>query len=79
MLADIKEIKQLGARVIALVVEGDEAVAKIADHTILIPPAPELLLPMVEIVPLQLLAYHIAVARGCNVDQPRNLVKAVIS
>jgi glucosamine--fructose-6-phosphate aminotransferase (isomerizing) len=78
-LSDIQEIKQHGARVIALAIQGDDAVAKIADHTVLIPPAPELLLPIVEIVPLQLLAYHIAVARGCNVDQPRNLVKAVIS
>jgi glucosamine--fructose-6-phosphate aminotransferase (isomerizing) len=78
-LADIREIKQHGARVIALALESDLAVSKVADATLLIPPAPELLLPLVEIVPLQLLAYHIAVARGCNVDQPRNLVKAVVS
>ena len=78
-LTDIREIKQHGARVIALAVHGDDAVGEIADHTVLIPPASELLLPIVEIVPLQLLAYHIAVVRGCNVDQPRNLVKAVVS
>ncbi len=79
MLADIREIKQHGARVVAVAVESDTAVAEIVDRAVLIPSAPELLLPMLEIVPLQLLAYHIAVARGCNVDQPRNLVKAVVS
>jgi glucosamine--fructose-6-phosphate aminotransferase (isomerizing) len=49
----------------------------LVEHTIYIPPAPELLLPILEVVPLQLLAYHIAVRRGCDVDQPRNLAKSV--
>ncbi len=54
-----------------------DEVAKIADHVMWVPPASELLLPILEIVPLQLLAYHIAVRRGCDVDQPRNLAKSV--
>ena len=54
-----------------------EEVAKVADHRIFIPTTHELLLPLLEIVPLQLLAYHIAVRRGCDVDQPRNLAKSV--
>jgi len=77
-VADLKELKQRGGRVIAVVAEDDqEEVARAAEHVIPIPPAPELLLPILEIVPLQLLAYHIAVARGCDVDRPRNLVKSV--
>ena len=55
----------------------EEEVAKMADHTIAIPATTELLLPILEIVPLQLLAYHIAVRLGCDVDQPRNLAKSV--
>jgi glucosamine--fructose-6-phosphate aminotransferase (isomerizing) len=57
--------------------EGDELARRSSDHVIEIPPAPELLSPILEIVPLQLLAYHIAVRRGCDVDQPRNLAKSV--
>ena len=64
--------------VIAVVCDQDaEEVGKIADYTISIPATTELLLPILEIVPLQLLAYHIAVRRGCDVDQPRNLAKSV--
>ena len=63
---------------IAVVCEGDEEeVGKSADHVIAIPATNELLLPLLEIVPLQLLAYHIAVRLGCDVDQPRNLAKSV--
>ena len=62
---------------IAIAVEGDEKIQQLVDHVIYIPPAPELLLPLLEVVPLQLLAYHIAVRRGCDVDQPRNLAKSV--
>ena len=76
-VTSLREIKQRGGRTIALAVEGDATVPAIADHTILLPKAPELLLGMLEIVPLQLLAYHIAVHRGLDVDQPRNLVKSV--
>ncbi len=57
--------------------QADQAVSAMADYTIELPPSLELLLPILEIVPLQLLAYHIAVRRGCDVDQPRNLAKSV--
>ena len=60
-----------------LVTEGDNEVCKVADEVIYIPAAPDLLSPILEIVPMQLLAYHIAVRRGCDVDQPRNLAKSV--
>jgi len=62
---------------VAVVCEGDDEVAKVADHVIPVPRTDELLLPILEVVPLQLLAYHIAVRRGCDVDQPRNLAKSV--
>jgi glutamine---fructose-6-phosphate transaminase (isomerizing) len=64
-------------RVIAIAIQGDEEIKQRVEHTIQIPQAPELLLPVLEVVPLQLLAYHIAVRRGCDVDQPRNLAKSV--
>ena len=76
-LSNLKEVKARSGRVIALATEGDEEIAEAADHVLWIPPAPELLLPILEVVPLQLLAYHIAVRRGCDVDQPRNLAKSV--
>ena len=62
---------------IALASEGDTEVSSLADHTIYIPQAPELLSPILEIVPLQLFAYYMAVRRGLDVDRPRNLVKSV--
>ena len=62
---------------IALATEGDTTVPQLADHTVFIPAAPELLSPILEIVPLQLFAYYVAVKRGLDVDRPRNLVKAV--
>jgi glucosamine--fructose-6-phosphate aminotransferase (isomerizing) len=77
MLSNIKEVKARSGVVIAVVNEGDCDVRESADHVIEVPPAPELLVPIVEVVPLQLLAYHIAVRRGCDVDQPRNLAKSV--
>ncbi|HOL70038.1 MAG TPA: glutamine--fructose-6-phosphate transaminase (isomerizing) [Bryobacteraceae bacterium] len=76
-LSNIQEVKAREGQVLALVSEGDTEVRKMADHVIEIPPAPDLLLPILEVVPLQLLAYHIAVRRGCDVDQPRNLAKSV--
>jgi glutamine---fructose-6-phosphate transaminase (isomerizing) len=76
-ISNIQEVKAREGVVIALVNERDKDVAGIADHVITIPPTSELLLPVLEIVPLQLLAYHIAVRRGCDVDQPRNLAKSV--
>ena len=76
-LSNLKEVKARSGRVIAIATEGDEDIREAADHVIYVPPAPELLSPILEIVPLQLLAYHIAVRRGCDVDQPRNLAKSV--
>jgi glucosamine--fructose-6-phosphate aminotransferase (isomerizing) len=77
-LSNIQEVKARNGIVIAVVCEGDEQeVSKIADYLIPIPATTELLLPILEIVPLQLLAYHIAVRLGCDVDQPRNLAKSV--
>ncbi len=76
-LSNIQEVKAREGLVVALATEGDEEAAKVADHVIWIPPSDELLAPILEIVPLQLLAYHIAVRRGCDVDQPRNLAKSV--
>ncbi len=76
-LSNIKEVKAREGVVIAVVTEGDRDARESADHTIEVPAATELLSPILEIVPLQLLAYHIAVRRGCDVDQPRNLAKSV--
>ena len=77
-ISNIQEVKARSGIVIAVVCDDDrEEVGKIADHVITIPHSDELLLPILEIVPLQLLAYHIAVRRGCDVDQPRNLAKSV--
>lgn len=76
-VANIKGFKQQSAPVIAIVTEGDEAMRKLADHTFFIPLAPELLSPVLEIVPLQLFAYYMAVRKGLDVDRPRNLVKSV--
>ncbi len=76
-ISNLKEVKARSGVVIALATEGDEEIKEAADHVLYIPPAPEELSPILEIVPLQLLAYHIAVRRGCDVDQPRNLAKSV--
>ena len=76
-LSNIQEVTARSGRVIAIATEGDEHIGQLVEHTIHIPAAPELLLPLLEVVPLQLLAYHIAVRRGCDVDQPRNLAKSV--
>ena len=77
MLSNIQEVKARGASVIAVVTEGDIEAARLADHVLEVPETPELLSPVVVTVPLQLLAYHVAVLRGCDVDQPRNLAKSV--
>ncbi len=76
-VSNMEGFKKQGATVIALATEGDTIIPKIADHTFFIPPAPELLSPILEIVPLQLFAYYVAAKRGLDVDRPRNLVKAV--
>jgi glucosamine--fructose-6-phosphate aminotransferase (isomerizing) len=76
-ISNLKEVKARSGIVIALATEGDAEIKEAADHVLYIPPAPEELSPILEVVPLQLLAYHIAVRRGCDVDQPRNLAKSV--
>jgi glutamine---fructose-6-phosphate transaminase (isomerizing) len=77
MVSNIQEVRARGASVIAVVSEGDVEVARLADHVLEVPETPELLSPVVVTVPLQLLAYHVAVRHGCDVDQPRNLAKSV--
>ena len=76
-LANIKGFKEQSGRVIAIATRGDEAIRRLADQTIFIPEAPELLSPILEIVPLQLFAYYMTVQKGLDVDRPRNLVKSV--
>jgi glutamine---fructose-6-phosphate transaminase (isomerizing) len=76
-VSNLQEVKARDGIVIAVVTEGDKLARDSADHVIELPPAPDLISPILEIVPLQLLAYHIAVRRGCDVDQPRNLAKSV--
>jgi len=76
-ISNLKEVKARSGVVIALATEGDQEIVEAADHVLHIPAAPDELSPILEIVPLQLLAYHIAVRRGCDVDQPRNLAKSV--
>jgi glucosamine--fructose-6-phosphate aminotransferase (isomerizing) len=75
--SNIVEVKAREGVVISVLTEGDELSAKVSDRTILVPEASDLLAPILSVIPLQLLAYHIAVRRGCDVDQPRNLAKSV--
>ncbi|MES2873519.1 MAG: glutamine--fructose-6-phosphate transaminase (isomerizing) [Bacteroidota bacterium] len=77
VISNIQEVKARKGNVIAIVTEGDTVVRQMADYTIEIPDADEIFLPLLATIPLQLLSYHIAVLRGCNVDQPRNLAKSV--
>lgn len=77
IVSNIQEVKARKGKVIAIVTYGDEQVKKLADYTIEIPKTDNLLVPLVAVVPFQLLSYHIALMRGCNVDQPRNLAKSV--
>ena len=77
VVSNIQEIKARKGRVIAIVTEGDQLVSRIADYTIEVPETEECLTPLMTVIPLQLLAYHIAVEKGCDVDQPRNLAKSV--
>ncbi|HVE12690.1 MAG TPA: SIS domain-containing protein, partial [Elusimicrobiota bacterium] len=76
-LSNIEEAKARGARLIVLATEGETRLAAVADHVLELPPVSERLSPAVNLVPLQLLAYHVADLRGCDVDQPRNLAKSV--
>ena len=77
VVSNIQEIKSREGKIIAVVTKGDKSVKALADHVIEIPEVTESLTPILASVPLQLLAYHIAVMRGCNIDQPRNLAKSV--
>jgi glucosamine--fructose-6-phosphate aminotransferase (isomerizing) len=77
ILGNIAEVKARRGRLIVIATEEDEEVAKVADHVITVPQTLDMLYPILTVIPLQLLAYHIAVLRGCNVDQPRNLAKSV--
>ncbi|TCK75059.1 glutamine--fructose-6-phosphate transaminase (isomerizing) [Acidipila rosea] len=76
-LSNIQEVTARSGKVIAVATEGDDQIGQLIDHVLYVPDATELLSPVLEVVPLQLLAYHIAVRRGCDVDQPRNLAKSV--
>ena len=77
VVSNIQEVKARGGKLIAIVTEGDKQVSGMVDHIIEIPEVDENLVPLISTIPLQLLSYHIAVMRGCNVDQPRNLAKSV--
>jgi glucosamine--fructose-6-phosphate aminotransferase (isomerizing) len=77
VISNIQEVKARGGKVIAIVSEGDVTVKDMAEYVIEIPQTAEAFVPLVATIPLQLLSYHIAVMRGCNVDQPRNLAKSV--
>jgi len=77
MAGNVEEAKARGGRVIAICHRGDDEMIRRADHALIVPAAADLLAPLVTVIPLQLLAYHIAVLRGCDVDRPRNLAKSV--
>ena len=77
VVTNVQEVKARQARVVAIATEGDAAIDQHADEVIFVPPVPELCSPMVNVIPMQLLAYYAAVERGCDVDQPRNLAKSV--
>ncbi len=77
VVSNIQEVKARKGKIIAIVTEGDETVKALADHIIEVPETEEMLVPLIATIPLQLLSYHIALMRGCNVDQPRNLAKSV--
>jgi glucosamine--fructose-6-phosphate aminotransferase (isomerizing) len=77
VISNIEEVRARGGRVIAVATEGDSHIRRYSDHVITVPDTLEPLQPLLTVVPLQLIAYHAAVARGCNVDKPRNLAKSV--
>ncbi len=77
VVSNIQEVKARKGKIIAIITEGDSVVRSLADHAIEIPDTPDVLVPLLSVIPLQLISYHIAVMRGCNVDQPRNLAKSV--
>lgn len=77
IMSNIEQVKARGAHVIAIATEGDTEIAQHVNHVFYVPPIKQIFTPLLSVIPLQLLAYHIAVARGCDVDQPRNLAKSV--
>jgi glucosamine--fructose-6-phosphate aminotransferase (isomerizing) len=77
MIGNVEEVRARDGRVIAVCHEGDAEIAHRAMHVVAVPPSTDLLAPLISVLPLQLLAYHMAVLRGCDVDQPRNLAKSV--
>ena len=77
IIGNIQEVRARRGCVIAVATEGDEQIRQYADHTIYVPDCPAPLSPLLTVIPLQLMAYYAAVARGCNVDKPRNLAKSV--
>ena len=77
VVSNIQEVKARKGKVISIVTEGDSLIPKMSDYVVEIPATTDALTPMLSVIPLQLLSYHIAVMRGCNVDQPRNLAKSV--
>ncbi|MFW6010537.1 MAG: SIS domain-containing protein, partial [Gemmatimonadota bacterium] len=77
IVSNVEEVKTRGGRLIAVTSEGNEGLADRVDHIVTVPSTIEMLQPLLTSIPLQLLAYHIAVRRGCDVDQPRNLAKSV--
>jgi glucosamine--fructose-6-phosphate aminotransferase (isomerizing) len=77
VISNIEEVRARGGRVIAVATEGDNDIRRHSDHVVYVPDTAECLQPLLSVVPLQLLAYHAAVIRGCNVDKPRNLAKSV--
>ena len=77
MVTNIQEVKARQGKIIAIVTEGDTQISRLVDYTIEVPSTYEAFMPLITVLPLQLLAYHIALAKGCDVDQPRNLAKSV--
>jgi glucosamine--fructose-6-phosphate aminotransferase (isomerizing) len=77
VLSNLQEVKARKGYVIAIATEGDDRVPTLAEEVLYVPAMPEPLYPILTVLPLQLIAYHVAVARGCDVDQPRNLAKSV--
>jgi glucosamine--fructose-6-phosphate aminotransferase (isomerizing) len=77
VLSNIEEVKARKGKLISIITERDDKILRVSDFVIQIPQTLEMLMPILTVIPLQLLAYHIAVKRGCDVDQPRNLAKSV--
>ena len=77
VVSNIQEVKARSGKVIAVLTEGDHAVAKMCDDVMFVPDTDEAIMPLISVIPLQILSYHIGVMKGLNVDQPRNLAKSV--